>query len=551
MSWFRVLVPVLVASLFASVDASAEKKTVCTITVNSPDEKQTFERNLPASDYQFVELVKHGNPNWLASACHSDVRCDVLLISGHFDGGTDFYSDRVDVRESLSVEELEHASCSSSCPGLFSQLKEVYLFGCNTLNAEALHSASAEVKRSLVRSGHSPADADRLARALQEVHGESNRDRMRHIFKDVPAIYGFSSKAPLGVYAGPVLEHYFQSGDATGIGTGHPSSKLVGLFAPVSMTSTSGVSDSEPQAAHRRDVCELADDRESIEQKLAHLHEFLAREPAEVRMLLDRIEHYVASLGDQDRRQPAAEKALADIASDRAARARFLDFARDADEPAVRMRMLEVARAQNWLTPTEKHAELVRMIVEALNANVADPAVVDRACAMSRDRELTEAFQQVRLPPAYADNVTHAAMLACLGRTDSRGRILSALSSGDDADAQVAQVYLGHRPIADAAEFRHVATGVARMPGSTAQVRALDTLARQPPGDADSMRVLTDLFRLTKSIEVQRAIAGILIRADYKTIASPELVASLRKHRIKSPAGDDVIDVLIKRLEAH
>jgi len=50
---------------------------------------------------------------------------------------------------------------------------------------------------------------------------------------------------------------------------------------------------------------------------------------------------------------------------------------------------------------------------------------------------------------------------------------------------------------------------------------------------------------------VQRAIAGILIRADYKTIASPELVASLRKHRIKSPAGDDVIDVLIKRLEAH
>src|SRR6516165_3910174 len=137
MSWFRVLVPVLVASLFASVDASAEKKTVCTITVNSPDETQTFERNLPASDYQFVELVKHGNPNWLASACHSDVRCDVLLISGHFDGGTDFYSDRVDVRESLSVEELEHASCSSSCPGLFSQLKEVYLFGCNTLNAEA------------------------------------------------------------------------------------------------------------------------------------------------------------------------------------------------------------------------------------------------------------------------------------------------------------------------------------------------------------------------------------------------------------------------------
>jgi hypothetical protein len=36
-------------------------------------------------------------------------------------------------------------------------LKEVYLFGCNTLNAEAMRSASAEIARSLVRSGQSPA----------------------------------------------------------------------------------------------------------------------------------------------------------------------------------------------------------------------------------------------------------------------------------------------------------------------------------------------------------------------------------------------------------
>jgi len=46
-----------------------------------------------------------------------------------------------------------------------------------------------------------------------------------------------------------------------------------------------------------------------------------------------------------------------------------------------------------------------------------------------------------------------------------------------------------------------------------------------------------------------RAIAGILIRADYGQIASPELVRALQDHRLKSPDGRDLIDVLIRRLQ--
>src|SRR6187399_1829066 len=169
----------LSAALCVLPQAHAGKSTVCTITVNSADEKQTFRRYLPEDKYQFVELVERGRPDWLASACRQGVRCDLLLISGHFDGMTEFYSDRLAQQESLPVSELERASCSDSCPGVFSQLKEVYLFGCNTLNAEAMRSASAEIARSLVRAGQSPADAERLARLLSERHGESNRDRMR------------------------------------------------------------------------------------------------------------------------------------------------------------------------------------------------------------------------------------------------------------------------------------------------------------------------------------------------------------------------------------
>ena len=140
----KVLLPV--HALFAlgwGADSHAGKRTVCTITVNSSDEKEMFRQRLPEDQYQFVELVERGRPDWLASACRQGVQCDMLVISGHFDGSTEFYSDQVAASEFLPVAEMERASCSDSCPGLFSQLKEVYLFGCNTLNADALKSASA------------------------------------------------------------------------------------------------------------------------------------------------------------------------------------------------------------------------------------------------------------------------------------------------------------------------------------------------------------------------------------------------------------------------
>jgi len=337
-------------------EARAEKKTVCTITINSADEKEMFRRGLPEADFQFVELVERGRPDWLASACAKDVRCDVLLISGHFDDGTQFYSGQPGMRESLPVAEMERASCSDSCRGVFSQLKEVYLFGCNTLDARPLKSASAEIARSFVRSGYSQADADRLSQSLGELHAESNRDHMRRVFKDVPLIYGFSSKAPLGATAGAVLGQYFQSGGGSEIGSGQPSEGLVKLFAPSSMTVSSGLRDSEPQSDFRRDVCHFSDDRLSAAQRLEFVHELLSRQAAEVRMFLDYIEKEIASLKANDRETPQIARALSAIAGDRAARARFIDFARDADEPAVRARMIALARNLGWLSPTEQRA---------------------------------------------------------------------------------------------------------------------------------------------------------------------------------------------------
>ena len=117
------LAPILAVCLLSAATAWAEKKTVCTITVNSSDEKETFRQNLPKDKYQFVELVEKGRHDWLASSCRKGIQCDVLVVSGHFNAGETFYSDNIKNDEYLQVDELERASCSDSCPALFSKLK--------------------------------------------------------------------------------------------------------------------------------------------------------------------------------------------------------------------------------------------------------------------------------------------------------------------------------------------------------------------------------------------------------------------------------------------
>ena len=548
---FRGKLVLLAASLaaLAAQGAYAAQTTVCTITVNSPDEREMFRRSLPADRFRFVELVERGRPDWLASACREGVRCDVLLISGHFDDGSEFYSDRLDSRDALPVDEMQRVSCSESCPGLFSQLKEVYLFGCNTLNPDALAVASAEIARSLIRSGHSPADAEALSRVLAERHAESNRDRMRQIFKDVPVIYGFSSKAPLGRNAAPLLERYFRAGGVAEVASGKPSERLLGLFAPSSMTVASGTTDVDPLAAYRRDVCHFADDRLSSGQKLAFVHRLLDRDIAEVRMFLDQLEKYVGSLSAVERQTPVVAMALREISQDTAARGRFLDFARDADQPSVRARMIELATRLGWLTPGERHAEIERMFGDRLARGDIGPADVDLACTLNRTREFDDVPARLRGAPTKASAAGRAAILACLGSGEAHARVLRALTSPDDAEVQVAQVYLRHRPIVDAAELRMVAAGIARMPDSGAQVRALDSLAQHRVSDRESLEELTRVYLRAKSVDVQRAVAGILIRADYQPLASPERVRALREHRLRSPDGQDLIDALIRRLQ--
>ena len=500
----------ILLGLALSLGAQAAKKTVCTITVNSPDEKETFRARLPKGEYEFVELVEKGRKDWLRSACTRNVQCDALVVSGHFNAGDTFYSDNLAKNEYLEIDELERAACSASCPNLFSHLKEVYLFGCESLNPDATRYASS--------------------------YGESGRERMRRIFSGVPAIYGFSSSAPVGPTAAMLLNRYFDAGGGGEFASGRPSSRLLKAFSRNSMVHVPGVRAGEPLAAERAQICRFFDERLDDTGKARLVHGILRSDEREIRRRFARLEKLVGPMGDA---------AFEPISRDEGARARFLSVARRAEEPSLRARMIGFADALGWLTDAQRRDEQVAMINDML-ARPIGFAEVDLVCSLNQDRGLDGELSRIVSSPGKA---THTAVRACLGSREAHAQTIRALASADDRDVQAAQAYLRHRPVQEQHELRGVARDIVRMAGP-AQVRALDTLARMHITDREILEDLSRAFAATPSASVQRAIAEVFMRSDPRALPRGSLIATVREHRIKGAGGGDLIDALLTRLQS-
>ena len=533
------------AALVAGV--AMAKSTVCTVTVNSADEREAFRQNLPEDRYDFVELVERGRSDWLAAACRKQVRCDVLVVSGHF-AGNEFYSSRFDASESLPVDEMERAACSASCPELFANLKEVYLFGCDSLKADPVKSAAPEIVRGLVRAGSSRADAERFAQALSERHAEASRDRMRRIFSNVPVIYGFSSLAPYGRVAGPMLDRYLRTSSDDAVGSGQPNSRLLALFGPSSMVLSEGQRASDRNADYRAEACRYYDDALSVADRIRFVQELLGRDMPEVRIAFDRVERFFSNV-ERDAGRADVSAALAHLSHDASTRKHYLAITRDTQDPALRVRMISLARTIGWLTDVEQRAELIHAIHDLLAADSMGFGEVDLVCSLNKDGTLDTSLNRLKVSQV-AQRTAQSAALACHGSFEGRARVIGALASTREDEVQIAQAYLRHRPITDEKELRDVTRGIVRMKSPAAQARALETLARFHISDPEVQADLARLFVQSNSIAVQRAIAEIFIRAGVGPSASPDLAATLRKHRIRSPgASPDLVDVLLRRLQ--
>ena len=117
---------------------------------------KAFGSFLPESQFEFIELLpsslnskKDQSSHWFDRACKKDYKCDILVISGHF-GGTFFGESGY----TLPIELMEEKSCQQSCPGILSGVKEIFLFGCNTLaNKEKDHRTYTEYLQVLLDDG--------------------------------------------------------------------------------------------------------------------------------------------------------------------------------------------------------------------------------------------------------------------------------------------------------------------------------------------------------------------------------------------------------------
>ncbi|MCY4320921.1 MAG: hypothetical protein OXC37_00730 [Bdellovibrionaceae bacterium] len=211
---FQMQLYFLVFLIFSSPLISLAKYQVCSITINSSDEIEVFKKFLDPEDFEFVELLPQSineeqdhSSHWFDKACEKNYQCDILVISGHF-GGTFFGKSGY----SLPTELMEEKSCKNTCGGILSGVKEIFLFGCNTLaSKEKDHRTHSEYLQVLLEDGMSRETAERVVAARYSPLETSFSSRMNFIFSGSHTIYGFDELSPLGKHVRTPLSYYFQS----------------------------------------------------------------------------------------------------------------------------------------------------------------------------------------------------------------------------------------------------------------------------------------------------------------------------------------------------
>lgn len=215
-----------VKSLYAQqFDSCAQQRfTVCTMTLNSSDEREIFQKKLRAEErasggsikYDFVELTDfgRGEPDWFGQACDAMAakrkKCDILIVSGHF---AEYWFGKK-VGGNLSLHTMEKASCRRSCDAILKPRFEAHLYGCNTASSVVNDGRPAhEYFKKLAGEeyNYSTRGADAITQMLYFKWGKFVKDRMQEVFYETPRIYGFAGVSGTGAQNRRPLNNYFQA----------------------------------------------------------------------------------------------------------------------------------------------------------------------------------------------------------------------------------------------------------------------------------------------------------------------------------------------------
>ncbi|MFN8545989.1 MAG: hypothetical protein U0807_17540 [Candidatus Binatia bacterium] len=457
------LLVALSLALSLAVDARAARLTVCTLSFHSADEVGVFRSHLPPADFDVVDLSPHlllaetarARPGgrstpWLPSLCRPDLQCDVVVYSAEFAGR--FFGG---YGASLSLQEMEEASCQPQCAGLFHRPREVFLLACNTLATKDEDSRSpGEYLQVLLDHGFDRASAERVVALRYGPLGPSFREALRRIFMGVPRLYGFASVAPLGDRTAPLLERYFRSkGDyrrylEQAARDSALNRELLAAFAGTGLVQSSGLTALEPAAADRGSICALYDENEPVVRRLGIIQGLMAR--PDLLAFLPSIQVFV-DRHPPEQMQGEARRLFEEIRGNEDARWHVLRLVRELNVSALELELAHLALHLEWMTAAEFRRLAVDGARELLRRRLTSE-VVDIMCEISKHERIGDAFASDDLPEPLFQHPEGIRLVDCLSPADGRvsARLVPHLDDADVSARLWAAYALSRRlPLAD------------------------------------------------------------------------------------------------------
>jgi hypothetical protein len=487
----------------------AEQFRVCAFAFHSPHELAIIKSHLPAKDFEFIELTPSplfgeesvgpmtlspsaasgppGNdvPGWLMNRCRPDLQCDIVVYSGEFAGG--FFGQS---GVSLSVQEIEEASCQSRCQGLFRHPREVFLLACNTLaTKDADNRTPREYLQVLLDHGFGRAAAERVVNLRYGPLGPSFRESLRRSFMGVPRVYGFSSIAPRGEITASLLQRYFQrKGDYGRYLTiadrdTKLNKELLASFAQTSLVQMTGLTPLEPAAADRALICRVYDDTQTVAERLRIVQQLFARSDflsfvPTVEVFLSR--HPSAELRGEERR------VFKEIQTQEAARRQVIEQVYSLNVSALKMQLAHLALQLEWITKDEFR----RLAVDGVRQLLAEPLsseVVDITCELTKYVPAGAGLRSEEIPEQLFWHSEGFRLLDCLSPADARlsARMLAGLNSIDVSTRLWAAYALSRRLPLDDEVLKALLAKHVDEPSAGVRERVQWTFEAQGPLSAD------------------------------------------------------------------
>ena len=433
------------ATARAATKAPPRRLKACVVALNEPHELDVFRAHLDPKRFEIVDLrankteagASNANPpggagsSWLFDACTPDTACDLMIYSAEFAGR--FFGKQ---GSSLSLQEMEEASCQARCAGLFQQPREVFLLACNTLATKDEDSRTPDqYLQVLLEHGFDRASAERVVELRYGPLGPSFRESLRRVFAGVPRIYGFSSVAPRGEYTAPMLARYLQSKPdyaATLLRKTPDTSRNAALFASfkgTSLAQTRGLTSAEAGAVDRRHICALYDQTRSVATRLQIAYAFLSR--ADALSFVPTLEVFL-SRHPPESLSPVERSILAEIQGLDATRAAVLDLVHNLNVSALKLELAHFAVLVGWIERAEFHALAADGAAELLEQSLT-AEVVDIMCEITKHESLRDDFRIEDIPPHVYRDPNGLRLLSCLAPSDPRvsPRVLPGLHSND------------------------------------------------------------------------------------------------------------------------